>query len=77
MRTIQLGTSALETPTIAVGCMRINTLEKKEAERFVHTALEEGANFFDHADIYGDGECESIFSEAIHMSSSVREKILL
>ena len=77
MRTIKLGTSALEVPTIAVGCMRINRLQTQDAERFVHTALEEGANFFDHADIYGDGECESIFSEAIHMNSTVREKIIL
>ncbi len=77
MKRIRLGTSALEVPTIAVGCMRINRLEKKEAQQFVQTALDIGANFFDHADIYGDGECESIFSEAIHMTPDVREKIFL
>jgi predicted oxidoreductase len=57
--------------------MRIKDLGKAEAERFVRTALDLGANFFDHADIYGDGDCESIFAEAIHMDGSVREKILL
>jgi predicted oxidoreductase len=77
MRTINLGSSSLEVPVIAVGCMRINSLEKNEAERFVQTALEEGANFFDHADIYGGGTCEEIFADAIHMNAEIREKIIL
>lgn len=77
MRTIQLGTSNLEVPVVAVGCMRINSLSKPEAERFVQAALEEGANFFDHADIYGGGTCEEIFAEAIHMTPAVREQIIL
>ncbi|MBT2719823.1 aldo/keto reductase family oxidoreductase [Bacillus sp. ISL-46] len=77
MRTIKLGSSSLEVPVVAVGCMRINSLEKTEAERFIQTALEEGANFFDHADIYGGGTCEEIFADAIHMNSEIREKIIL
>lgn len=77
MRTINLGSSSLEVPVIAVGCMRINSLEKNEAERFVQTALEEGANFFDHADIYGGGTCEEIFADAIRMNAEIREKIIL
>jgi predicted oxidoreductase len=77
MRTMKLGSSTLEVPVVAVGCMRINSLEKNEAERFVQTALEQGANFFDHADIYGGGACEEIFADAIHMNADVREKIIL
>lgn len=77
MRTIKLGSSSLEVPVVAVGCMRINSLEKTEAERFVQTALEEGANFFDHADIYGGGTCEEIFADAIHMNAEIRDKIIL
>ena len=77
MRTMQLGTSGLQVPVIAVGCMRINGLMPAESERFVETAIESGANFFDHADVYGGGECESRFAEAIHMNSTVREKIIL
>ena len=77
MRTMRLGSSTLEVPVVAVGCMRINSLEKNEAERFVQTALEQGANFFDHADIYGGGSCEEIFADAIHMNADVREKIIL
>lgn len=77
MKTMKLGSSSLEVPVVAVGCMRINSLEKAEAERFVQSALEEGANFFDHADIYGGGACEEIFADAIHMNTEVREKIIL
>jgi predicted oxidoreductase len=57
--------------------MRINGISKSEAERFVKGALDLGANFFDHADIYGGGTCEPIFAEAIGMNSAVREKIFL
>lgn len=77
MRTIRLGSSSLEVPVVAVGCMRINSLERTEAEHFVQSALDEGANFFDHADIYGGGTCEEIFAEAIHMNDDIREKIIL
>ncbi|NMO94371.1 aldo/keto reductase [Paenibacillus lemnae] len=77
MRTMKLGSSNLEVPVVAVGCMRINSLEPVEAETFVQTALEQGANFFDHADIYGGGKCEEIFADAIHMNDDIREKIIL
>ena len=75
MRTLNLGRSGLEAPVIAVGCMRINRLDKNEAARFVNTALELGANFFDHADVYGDGSCEEIFAQAVGMKSSVRQQL--
>ncbi len=77
MKTIKLGKSNLLVPTIAVGCMRINGLCKPDAEHFIKTALENGANFFDHADVYGDGTCEEIFAEAIQMNSTIREKVIL
>ncbi len=77
MRTVKLGNSNLDVPRIAVGCMRINKLDKTAAEHFVKTALELGANFFDHADIYGSGACEEIFAQAIHMTADVREKVIL
>lgn len=64
-------------PSVAVGCRRVCDVEEKEAEALLDTALELGCNFFDHADIYGQGACESRFAQAIHMSPSVREKIIL
>ncbi len=77
MRTIELGCSGLQVPVIGIGCMRLNRLDEKHAQRHLLTALEHGANFFDHADIYGDGTCERLFAKSIGMSNSIREKIIL
>lgn len=78
MRTMQLGVSSLEVPVIAVGFWRLNrNTDLKTAEDFIRTAMEHGANFFDHADIYGGGEAEKIFSEAIGMKPALREKMFL
>jgi predicted oxidoreductase len=57
--------------------MRINGVDRRAAERLVRSAIDAGANFFDHADVYGDGECEEIFAEVVQMSAAVREKIIL
>ena len=77
MRTIKLGTSALDVPVVAVGMMRINTMSKAEVQTLIRTAMDHGANFFDHADIYGKGACEEIFADAVGMDSSVRETMIL
>ena len=78
MRTIKLGASDLNVPVVAVGFWRLNrNTDVKTAEDFIKTAIENGANFFDHADIYGGGEAEKIFSEAIGMNDSIREKIMI
>lgn len=77
MKTIKLGTSNLDVPRIAVGCMRIYDLEKEEAQGFLRSAIDEGANFFDHADIYGGGSCEEIFSDALDMDDDMRERVIL
>lgn len=65
MYNIELGRSGLNVPTVAVGCMRISDMKEKEVSAFVDTALSKGANFFDHADIYGGGKSEEVFGKAI------------
>ncbi|MCM1543408.1 MAG: aldo/keto reductase, partial [Blautia sp.] len=77
MKTISLADMGDHVPAVIVGCMRMKELDEKQAERFVAEALEMGANYFDHADIYGDGVCEEMFAKAVHMTPSVREKILI
>ncbi|MDR2193370.1 MAG: aldo/keto reductase [Treponema sp.] len=81
MKTISLGTSGLRVPAIAIGCMRLNGLDKAKAQRFIHTCIDLGANFFDHADVYGGGAsagaCETLFAEALGMNSLVRENVML
>ncbi len=75
MRTIRLGTSDLTVPVVAVGCMRLHRLDRLAAERFVHAALEAGANFFDHADIYGGGRSEEVFAHAL--GTTPRDRVIL
>lgn len=77
MKNIPLGKTNLEVPPIAVGCMRLNSLNVNEAENFIKSALELGLNFFDHADIYGNGECEELFANAVQMNSIIREKMII
>lgn len=77
MKKLGLGNTGLQVPAMIVGCMRMQALGQDEAERFINSALDMGLNYFDHADIYGQGQCEEIFSRAIHMTPSVREKVIL
>lgn len=77
MRKMRLGSSTLEIPAIAVGCMRMNSLDVAQAETFIREAMEMGANFFDHADIYGGGTCEEIFGSVLQNNPGLREKMIL
>ncbi len=77
MKKIALGTSDLMVSTIGLGCMTMAGLTSKEATAVVDNALDLGINFFDHADIYGGGKSEEIFSKAIDLKSSAREKVII
>lgn len=57
--------------------MRLNELSVSEAEKLIRTAMDIGINFFDHADIYGGGQCEEQFADAINMNSIIREQMIL
>jgi predicted oxidoreductase len=77
MNKINVSNSDLIIPEIALGCMRISELSSEHVNKLVNTALDEGINFFDHADIYGGGKSEKVFASAVDMSSSNREKMIL
>lgn len=77
MKTINIGNGAIQASEIALGCMRISSLTEKDAANLIHTSLDEGINFFDHADIYADGQAEEVFSKAIQMNATIREKMIL
>ncbi len=65
MRHIRLSDALPSVPEIGIGCMRINSLSKTELEALVDEAMAAGLNFFDHADIYGGGNCESLFGSIL------------
>lgn len=77
MKKIKLGTSNLEVGEISLGCMRMSALSKKDARNVIENALELGVDFFDHADIYGGGKSEELFSDAIEMNPLIREKMII
>jgi predicted oxidoreductase len=77
MKVLNIPNSILKVSAVALGCMRIAKLPTAEAATLLHTALDEGINFFDHADIYGGGKSEEKFAEALGMNPAVREKLLI
>lgn len=72
-----IGQTDIEGSRIALGCMRMAGLDIKEAEKVIATSLEEGINFIDHADIYGGGQSEERFRDAVKNLSLAREKLIL
>lgn len=77
MKRIPLGGSNLTVPAVVAGCMRLGELNRQSLNHFIHTALEQGANYFDHADIYGGGICEEHFGAALQGDSSIRREDLI
>lgn len=76
MTKLALG-GVLPASPIALGCMRMAALDESSADKVVHTALENGIDFFDHADIYGGGRSEELFGQVLKNNPGLREKIVL
>lgn len=78
MKEILLGNTGKKMPAVVVGCMRLADKSFSEMQNFIHSALDQGAYFFDHADIYGGGQSEVIFGEAMSKDTSIkREELFL
>jgi predicted oxidoreductase len=77
MKSIHIANTDLDVSEISLGCMRLVTMENPDIAHLIHTALEEGVTFFDHADVYGDGQSEAKFAEAIGMNPALRETMHL
>jgi predicted oxidoreductase len=77
LKNISIGNGKINASEISLGCMRISKLSACEASALISTALEEGINFFDHADIYGGGRSEEVFAEAVDMKPGIRDKFII
>jgi predicted oxidoreductase len=77
MKNIQIGNSEMTVSAIALGCWRISSMTVAETARLIDTALDEGINFFDHADIYGGGQAEELFGKAIGDRAGLRDQICI
>lgn len=76
MKRIKIG-NKFEASNIALGAMRMAGMSVEDAEKAVLTAVDCGIDFVDHADIYGGGESEEIFSKILKRNPGLREKIVL
>lgn len=69
--------AGVQASRVAQGCMRIANLSGQELDTLIKQDLELGINFFDHADIYGGGNCETRFGEFLNVNPSLRDKMLI
>ncbi|NSW51351.1 MAG: aldo/keto reductase [Anaerolineae bacterium] len=76
MKQYCLTSTDLSVSRIAFGCMRLAGKEQ-EGLRAVQAAINCGINFFDHADIYGAGRSEEVFSRILIRNPGLRGKIIL
>ena len=67
----------LKVSRIGLGCMRIGEKSVDEVETLVKTALDNGINFFDHADIYGQGNSEKLFGEVLKRHPEWRKYMVI
>ncbi|MCL1996962.1 MAG: aldo/keto reductase [Defluviitaleaceae bacterium] len=77
MKKIALGKIGPISSAIALGCMRLKDMKVGDVGTLIETALENGINLFDHADIYGAGYCEEIFGKAHKEFKIPREKMVI
>lgn len=59
------------------GCMRLARFSEEETERWLSSELDRGIRWFDHADIYGDGKCETLFGTALSRHPDWRKKMII
>lgn len=74
MKKVNLGNTGIQVPAVVVGCMRIGNMDQDQLGKFVHSAMDMGANFFDHADIYDGGRCEEHFGTLLAEDKSLHRE---
>jgi len=86
MKTYKIANTDLQVSRIGYGCMKLGGTwddrsygdgDIERAEKAVSAALEQGINFFDHADIYCKGKSEQVFAEILKKSPGLRGKIII
>ena len=79
MEKIYLSDAGPKVSPAIYGFYRWHQVEDKvtNMEKIVNLCLELGINTFDHADIYGDYQCEELFGNLIQRKSFKREDLVL
>ena len=79
MKYNNLGTTGIEISEISLGTWQVGGVwgtgfDKKNAEKIINEAIDNGVNFIDTADVYEDGKSEAIVGEVIRKR---KEKIYI
>ncbi len=85
MKTYLLPHTDLHLTRLAYGCMSLagwdadspTHADRKRAAAMLAAALEADINFFDTADIYGHGKCDTVFGEALKQVPGARDQIYI
>ncbi len=87
MQQVPLPNTSLTGSKLILGCMGLGggwahdtvlTKEhEKQAREFLDAGLELGANFYDHANIYGRGRAEEVFGRILKEKPSLRDHLIL
>ena len=62
---------------IGLGLMRIADMEVSDVKELIVCALDNGVNFFDHADIYGQRRSEEKFGLVLKENKELRKKMII
>jgi predicted oxidoreductase len=85
MKTYLLPNTDLHITRLSYGCMGLagwdsnapTHADRKRAAQMLETALELDINFFDTADIYAHGKCETVFGDALKQVPGARDSLLI
>jgi predicted oxidoreductase len=78
VKTLELPQTDLTASDIVLGLMRITEMDDEAIRTLYGTARDAGITMFDHAAVYGGWHgCEARFGEALGLSSTDREQIVL
>lgn len=87
MEYVKLGHTGLEVSRICLGCMSYGqsdggvmkwawTLSEEDSRPYIKSALEQGINFFDTANVYSHGESERVLGRALR-DFARREEVII
>jgi aryl-alcohol dehydrogenase-like predicted oxidoreductase len=69
MKYRRLGKTDFKVSEVSLGTWQIGgswgSVSEQDANRILHAAIDQGINFFDTADVYGDGRSERLIAQAI------------
>ncbi|HAT55722.1 MAG TPA: aldo/keto reductase, partial [Lactobacillus sp.] len=77
MKQRNIGGTNFKASAVALGIMRMEALSADDAAKALDSAYDAGINYIDSADIYGMGNSEKVFKQALAKSSVKRDQLYI